>query len=83
MPLLGPLAELRFGQIVAETDPELAAHVSHHDSATVARLYAELGDGQPRGDTRSSAPRRPTQFRPQGRRNVGQPMYQSCAEGLH
>src|SRR4051794_9009347 len=49
--LLGPLAELRFRQIVAESHPELAAHVSHHDSATVARLYAELGDGHPRGDT--------------------------------
>jgi phenylacetic acid degradation operon negative regulatory protein len=49
--LLGPLAELRFRQIIAVTDPELAKLASHHDSATVARLYADLGTGRARGDT--------------------------------
>jgi phenylacetic acid degradation operon negative regulatory protein len=49
--LLGPLAELRFRQIIAVSDPELAELASHHDSATVARLHAELGNGSARGDT--------------------------------
>ncbi len=49
--VLGPLAELRFKQIVAATNAELAELASHHDSGTVARLYAELGDGRARGDT--------------------------------
>lgn len=46
--VLGPLAELRFKQIVAVTDPELAELATHHDSATVARLHAELGNGNAR-----------------------------------
>jgi len=36
---------------VAVTSPELAGLASHHDSATVARLHADLGNGQARGDT--------------------------------
>ncbi|MFI1757939.1 hypothetical protein [Streptomyces sp. NPDC020571] len=45
---LGPLAELRFRQILGTVSPELA---SHHDSAAVADLYASLGDGRAHGDT--------------------------------
>jgi phenylacetic acid degradation operon negative regulatory protein len=48
---LGPLAELRFREVLARTHPELAALARHHDSATVAALYAELGERRPRGDT--------------------------------
>ncbi|GAB2738647.1 PaaX family transcriptional regulator [Amycolatopsis magusensis] len=48
---LGPLAELRFRQVLAETDPELADLASHHDSARIAELYAELGGDQEHGDT--------------------------------
>ncbi|OZM76076.1 PaaX family transcriptional regulator C-terminal domain-containing protein [Pseudonocardia sp. MH-G8] len=48
---LGPLAELRFREVLARTDPELAALARHHDSATVAELYAGLGERMPRGDT--------------------------------
>lgn len=48
---LGPLAELRFKQLLAGFDPELAGLASHHDSAKVAALYAELGDRHPAGDT--------------------------------
>lgn len=48
---LGPLAEHRFRQILAEFDPELAELASHHDSARIAQLYAELGDRRARGDT--------------------------------
>ncbi|GHF70981.1 phenylacetic acid degradation operon negative regulatory protein [Amycolatopsis bartoniae] len=48
---LGPLAELRFRQLLATTDPGLAALASHHDSKTVAALFAELGDRHPAGDT--------------------------------
>jgi phenylacetic acid degradation operon negative regulatory protein len=48
---LGPLAELRFREVLAKTDPELAALARHHDSATVAKLHAELGERRPRGDT--------------------------------
>jgi phenylacetic acid degradation operon negative regulatory protein len=48
---LGPLAELRFRQLLAATDPALAELASHHDSAKVAALFAELGDRHPAGDT--------------------------------
>lgn len=48
---LGPLAEIRFRQIVGSVAPELADLASHHDSETVARLHAELGDRRPHGDT--------------------------------
>jgi phenylacetic acid degradation operon negative regulatory protein len=48
---LGPLAELRFREILARTDPALAVLARHHDSATVAALFAELGERRPRGDT--------------------------------
>jgi phenylacetic acid degradation operon negative regulatory protein len=48
---LGPLAELRFRQLLGSVAPELAPLARHHDSATVARLYAELGERRPRGDT--------------------------------
>jgi phenylacetic acid degradation operon negative regulatory protein len=48
---LGPLAELRFREILARTDPELAPLARHHDSTTVAALFAELGERRPRGDT--------------------------------
>ncbi|SFJ43102.1 phenylacetic acid degradation operon negative regulatory protein [Amycolatopsis sacchari] len=48
---LGPLSELRFRQLLAATDPELAALASHHDSAGVAKLFAALGDRHPAGDT--------------------------------
>jgi phenylacetic acid degradation operon negative regulatory protein len=48
---LGPLAELRFRQVLAGTDPALAELSSHHDSAKVAALFAELGDHHPAGDT--------------------------------
>jgi phenylacetic acid degradation operon negative regulatory protein len=48
---LGPLAELRFRQLLGSVSPELAPLARHHDSATVAELYAELGERRPRGDT--------------------------------
>ncbi|MEV6823844.1 PaaX family transcriptional regulator C-terminal domain-containing protein [Amycolatopsis sp. NPDC051102] len=48
---LGPLAELRFREVLAATDPALADLSSHHDSVEVAALFAELGDRHPAGDT--------------------------------
>lgn len=48
---LGPLAELRFREVLARTDPGLAALARHHDSRTVAELFAGLGASRPRGDT--------------------------------
>lgn len=48
---LGPLAELRFRQVLAASDPELAELASHHDSARIAQLRAELGGSRARGDT--------------------------------
>jgi phenylacetic acid degradation operon negative regulatory protein len=48
---LGPLAELRFRQLLATTDPALAELASHHDSAKVAALFTELGGRHPAGDT--------------------------------
>ena len=48
---LGPLAELRFREVLARTDPALAVLARHHDSATVAQLYAALGERRARGDT--------------------------------
>lgn len=48
---LGPLAELRFRQILATVSPALAELASHHDSAAVAELYASLGDRRAHGDT--------------------------------
>ncbi|RSD11896.1 PaaX family transcriptional regulator [Amycolatopsis eburnea] len=48
---LGPLAELRFRQVLAATDPALAEFASHHDSVKVAALFAGLGDRHPAGDT--------------------------------
>ncbi|MFJ1764792.1 PaaX family transcriptional regulator C-terminal domain-containing protein [Amycolatopsis sp. NPDC088138] len=48
---LGPLAELRFRQVLAATDPALAEFASHHDSAKVAALFATMGDHHPAGDT--------------------------------
>lgn len=48
---LGPLAEIRFRQVLGSVAPELVEFASHHDSHTVARLHAELGDRRPAGDT--------------------------------
>ncbi|WP_410573235.1 PaaX family transcriptional regulator C-terminal domain-containing protein [Amycolatopsis sp. cmx-4-61] len=48
---LGPLAELRFREVLAATDPALAELADHHDSAKVAALFAALGDRHPAGDT--------------------------------
>ncbi|WP_413755596.1 PaaX family transcriptional regulator C-terminal domain-containing protein [Streptomyces sp. MMBL 11-3] len=48
---LGPLAELRFRQILATVSPDLAELASHHDSAAVAALYASLGERRAHGDT--------------------------------
>ncbi|MBW0104529.1 PaaX family transcriptional regulator C-terminal domain-containing protein [Pseudonocardia sp. KRD291] len=48
---LGPLAEHRFRQVLADSDPDLAELASHHDSARIAALRAELGDHHARGDT--------------------------------
>ncbi|GGX66440.1 hypothetical protein GCM10010358_21110 [Streptomyces minutiscleroticus] len=48
---LGPLAEIRFRQILATVSPELAELSCHHDSAAIAELYASLGDRRPHGDT--------------------------------
>ncbi|MGV9620657.1 PaaX family transcriptional regulator [Streptomyces tendae] len=58
---LGPLAELRFRQILGTVSPELAELASHHDSAAIADLYASLGDRRAHGDTpfeRATAARR-------------------------
>jgi phenylacetic acid degradation operon negative regulatory protein len=48
---LGPLAELRFRQLLGAVAPELAELAQHHDSAKVAELFAGLGERRPRGDT--------------------------------
>jgi phenylacetic acid degradation operon negative regulatory protein len=48
--LLGPLAELRFRQILAATDPALAELTSHFTSASVAELHAHITDTA-HGDT--------------------------------
>lgn len=48
---LGPLAEQRFREVIAESDPGLAALARHHDSATVIRLHTELGERRPDGET--------------------------------
>lgn len=48
---LGPLAELRFRQVLAADDPALAELASHHTSAQIAALHAGLGEGALRGDT--------------------------------
>lgn len=48
---LGPLAEQRFRQLLAESDPDLAELASHHDSARIAELHARLGGDAERGDT--------------------------------
>ncbi|MFS8199729.1 PaaX family transcriptional regulator C-terminal domain-containing protein [Streptomyces sp. CWNU-52B] len=48
---LGPLAEIRFRQILTTVSPELAELVSHHDSTAIAELYASLGDRRAHGDT--------------------------------
>lgn len=48
---LGPLAEIRFRQILGSVAPELAELAAHHDSATVAELYAGLGERRAHGDT--------------------------------
>lgn len=67
---LGPLAELRFREVLAGSDPALAALAQHHDSATVAELYAGLGDRRARGDTpfeRAAAARRLAEASPASR----------------
>ncbi|MGW2340450.1 PaaX family transcriptional regulator [Streptomyces sp. NPDC001661] len=48
---LGPLAEIRFRQILAAVAPDLARLTSHHDSAGIAELYSSLGDRRAHGDT--------------------------------
>ncbi|GAB7193240.1 PaaX family transcriptional regulator C-terminal domain-containing protein [Kineococcus sp. NUM-3379] len=48
---LGPLAEQRFRELLAQSAPDLAPLARHHDSATVAELFAGLGGAQPAGDT--------------------------------
>ncbi|MET7320567.1 hypothetical protein [Streptomyces sp. NPDC005549] len=58
---LGPLAALRFRQILGTVSPELAEPASPHDLAAVADLYASLGDRRAHGDTpfeRATAARR-------------------------
>ena len=41
--LLGPLAELRFRQILGATEPDLAKWASHFTSVTAAELYEKIG----------------------------------------
>ncbi|WP_432574783.1 PaaX family transcriptional regulator [Kineococcus sp. SYSU DK005] len=48
---LGPPAEARFREVLAQSDPELAVLARHHDSAGIAELFAQLGDLRPSGDT--------------------------------
>lgn len=48
---LGPLAEIRFRQILGAVAPELAELPAHHDSGAVAALYASLGGRRATGDT--------------------------------
>ncbi len=48
--LLGPLAELRFRQILGVSDPDLAQLASHFTSASVAELSAHITDTA-HGDT--------------------------------
>lgn len=47
---LGPLGEVRFRAILAETDPGLAELASHHTFAAIERRYRE-GGGHAPGDT--------------------------------
>lgn len=47
---LGPVAELRFQQVVGQISPELAKLASRHERADVTALYESLGD-RARGDT--------------------------------
>ncbi|RNL87614.1 PaaX family transcriptional regulator [Halostreptopolyspora alba] len=47
---LGPVAELRFQQVVARVAPELAKLASRHDWESIKALYESLGD-RARGDT--------------------------------
>ncbi|MGY1714939.1 PaaX family transcriptional regulator C-terminal domain-containing protein [Geodermatophilus sp. SYSU D01106] len=67
---LGPLAEMRFREVLAQSDPDLAALARHHDSRTVAELFAQLGDPQPTGGTpfeRAVEERRLREAAPRGR----------------
>lgn len=48
---LGPLAEIRFRQILGTVAPHLAELASHHDSAAIAALHASLGGRRAHGDT--------------------------------
>lgn len=47
---LGPIAELRFRQVLARTDPELAELATRHDLESITRQLHTLG-ARPRGDT--------------------------------
>jgi phenylacetic acid degradation operon negative regulatory protein len=47
---LGPVAELRFRQVVGRVAPELADLAQRHDWESVTELHASLGE-RPRGDT--------------------------------
>jgi len=69
---LGPLAELRFREILAKSEPRLAALARHHDSAEVAELFAGLGERRPTGDTpfeRAAEARRLAEANPAFRRH--------------
>ncbi len=78
---LGPLAELRFRQLLGTVSPELAPLARHHDSALVAELYAQLGERRAQGDTafeRAAQARRldelgPASPRPAAARGSGRP----------
>ncbi|TWE30463.1 PaaX family transcriptional regulator [Prauserella muralis] len=47
---LGPVAELRFRQLLARTDPELAELATRHDLESITRQMRSLG-ARPQGDT--------------------------------
>lgn len=47
---LGPVAELRFRQVLARVSPDLAQLAARHDWESVSALYESLGD-RARGDT--------------------------------
>lgn len=47
---LGPVAELRFRQVMARVDPDLAALATRHDQESVTALYGSLAD-RAHGDT--------------------------------
>ncbi|ANY08900.1 PaaX family transcriptional regulator [Pseudonocardia sp. HH130630-07] len=63
---LGPLAEQRFREVLAESHPDLAELAAHHDSVRIEQLHAGLGERRPGGGSpfeRALAARRAAEIR--------------------